>query len=260
MQDVVNHWEGGLRTTGGALRVDKSFWYLIHFVWENNSWRCSTCDEEPGELYVRGVSGNQEHLLRLEPSVARETLGVFLVMDGYNEAQIKNLRDKGKLFASHIRTSSLSPDESWHAFKTTILKTMEYPMEAINLTKKEWNYIMAPVLQATLPKSGIVRTFPHTVLYASQKFSGLGIIHPFYHQHLKHIHTCLEQTTTQSITNNLIHTNTKQLRLELGFNTNGNWFTSNTKSYLTPSWIRNLFTFCDSHSIQLLDNCATLSL
>ena len=181
-------------------------------------------------------------------------------MDGNNEAQIKNLRDKGKLFANHIRTSSLSHDESWHAFKTTILKTLEYPMEAINLTKKEWNYIMAPVLQATLPKSGIVRTFPHTVLYASQKFSGLGIIHPFYHQHLKHIHTCLEQTTTQSITRNLIHTNTEQLRLELGFNTNGNWFTSNTKSYLTPSWIRDLFTFCDSHSIQLLDNCAALSL
>ena len=39
MQEVVDHWEGGLRTTGGALRVDKSFWYLIHFIWENNQWK-----------------------------------------------------------------------------------------------------------------------------------------------------------------------------------------------------------------------------
>ena len=39
-----------------------------------------------------------------------------------------------------------------------------------------------------------------------------------------------------------------------------NWFTSTTKTYLTPSWIRDLFTFCDSHNIQLLDNCAKLPL
>ena len=31
MQKFVEHWEGGLRATGGALRVDKSAWYLIDF-------------------------------------------------------------------------------------------------------------------------------------------------------------------------------------------------------------------------------------
>ena len=157
-------------------------------------------------------------------------------------------------------TSKILPIKRNKQYLHCVLKTMEYPMEAINLTKKEWNYIMAPILQATLPKSSIVRSFPHTILYASQQFAGLGILHPYYHQHIKHIHTCLEQTSTPSITNNLIHTNTQQLRLELGFNTNGNWFTSTTKAYLTPSWIRDLFTFCDSHNIQLLDNCANLPL
>ena len=119
---------------------------------------------------------------------------------------------------------------------------------------------MSPILQATLPKAGIVRTFPHSVLYASKTFSGLGILHPFYHQHIKHIHTCLEQYITKSITKNLLHTNTEQLRLELGFNSHGYWHTPSTKAYLTPSWTRDLFSFCDNHSIQLIDNCATLSL
>ena len=133
-------------------------------------------------------------------------------------------------------------------------------MEAINLTKQDWDYIMSPILQATLPKAGIVRTFPHSVLYASKKFSGLGILHPFYHQHIKHIHTCLEQCITKSITKNLLHTNTEQLCLELGFNSHGYWHTPATKAYLTPSWTRDLLSFCDDHSIQLIDNCATLSL
>ena len=211
MQEVVDHWEGGLRTTGGALRVDKSFWYLIHFIWENNEWKYATKDQQPGDLDVRGVSGNREHLSRLEPSEAKETLGVFLAMDGNNKKQIKHLRDKGTEFAEQIRSSSLNPDESWHAFKTTIQKTLEYPMEAINLTESEWDYIMQPILTATLPKSGIVRTYPRTLLYASRSFSGLGILHPYIHQQLKHIHTCMEQTITASITNNLIRSNTEQL-------------------------------------------------
>ena len=181
-------------------------------------------------------------------------------MDGNNSEQIRQLRKKGITFASQIRTSSLSHNESWHAFQTTILKTLEYPMEAINLSKQEWDYIMTPILQATLPKAGIVRTFPRSILYASKKFSGLGILHPYYHQQIKHLHTCLEQSVIKSITKNLIHTNTEQLRLELGFNTQGYWFTPNTKAYLTPSWTRNLFAFCDEYSIQLIDTCSTLSL
>ena len=121
-------------------------------------------------------------------------------MDGNNETQVNKMRKKDKLFADHIQTSNLNPSETWHAFKTTIMKTFEYPMEAINLTKVNWDYIMAPVLQVCLPKSGIVRTFPRTVLYTSPTHNGLGIRHPYYQQHIKQLHLCLEQTTSRNIT------------------------------------------------------------
>ena len=38
MQEVVGTWEGGLRASGGALVLDKSHWYLIHFTFTNNQW------------------------------------------------------------------------------------------------------------------------------------------------------------------------------------------------------------------------------
>ena len=187
MQEVVDHWEGGLCTTGGALRVDKSFWYLIHFIWRNNQWTYASKADTPGELSVCGVSGHREALERVEPCEARKTLGIWLAMDGNNSTQVTKMRKKGQLFADHIRTSNLNPSKSWHAFKTTIMKTFEYPMEALNLTKAEWNTILEPVLKVCLPKSGIVRTFPRSVLYASPSHNGLGIMHPYYHQHIKHI-------------------------------------------------------------------------
>ena len=126
-----------------SIFVDKSFWYLLHFIWQNNQWTYASKADTPGELSVRGISGHQEHRERLEPSEACETLGIWLTMDGNNINQIDKMQKKGKLFADHIQTSNLTPSETWHAFKTTIMKTFEYPMEAINLTKVNWDYIMA---------------------------------------------------------------------------------------------------------------------
>jgi hypothetical protein len=38
MQAAVDHWEGGLRASGGALVPSKSHWYLVDFKWKNGSW------------------------------------------------------------------------------------------------------------------------------------------------------------------------------------------------------------------------------
>jgi hypothetical protein len=39
MQSVMNLWEGGICTTGGALEPSKSHWYLIDFKWIAQSLR-----------------------------------------------------------------------------------------------------------------------------------------------------------------------------------------------------------------------------
>jgi hypothetical protein len=38
IQSAMDTWEGGLRATGGALEPEKSFWYLIRFLWKNGQW------------------------------------------------------------------------------------------------------------------------------------------------------------------------------------------------------------------------------
>ena len=38
MQQAIDHWEGVLRATGGALVPEKSYWYLINFVWTGDRW------------------------------------------------------------------------------------------------------------------------------------------------------------------------------------------------------------------------------
>ena len=57
MQDVVDHWEGGLRPTGGALVPEKSYWYLIDFIWKTDHWKYATIADVPGDIFIRTVNG-----------------------------------------------------------------------------------------------------------------------------------------------------------------------------------------------------------
>jgi len=52
MQLVIDHWEGGLQATGGAIVSRKSYWYLIEWIWERGKWRYATQADIPGNLTV----------------------------------------------------------------------------------------------------------------------------------------------------------------------------------------------------------------
>ena len=52
-QTVINHWEGGLRATGGAIIPKKSYWYLIDWIWNRGKWRYATKEDIPGDLTIQ---------------------------------------------------------------------------------------------------------------------------------------------------------------------------------------------------------------
>lgn len=103
MQSVVDHWEGGPRTTGGALVPSKSYWNLINFIWTGKDWKYASTADVPGELTIRSVDGTgRENLKRYEVDHAEETLGVYLAMDGNNQKQCEILRGKAEEYASCV--------------------------------------------------------------------------------------------------------------------------------------------------------------
>lgn len=92
MQEVVDHWEGGLRATGGAIVPSKSYWYLLDYEWTGHKWKYRKKADMPGKIDICSIDGqSQVPLQRFEPDHAKETLGVFLAMNGNNKEEIKKL-------------------------------------------------------------------------------------------------------------------------------------------------------------------------
>ena len=138
MQQAVDTWEGGLRASGGALVPTKSYWFLIHFVFERNRWRYARLDETPGNITIRGIPGTARvELERLDVHEAQETLGVFIAMNGNQESQTQELWEKATAWAEKVRSGRFSPAEAWFSIQFCIMKSLEYHLMATSLSKTQ---------------------------------------------------------------------------------------------------------------------------
>ena len=72
------------------------------------------------------------------------------------------------------------------------------------MDKAQWDYIMAPILAATLPRMGYVQSFVRDIVYSPEELCGLGIFHPWHNQHLSQLKVVLQETALPSITGDLI--------------------------------------------------------
>ncbi len=253
MQSVVDTWEGGLRASGGALVPSKSYWYLIHFQFKNNKWRYASIEDTPGNLTIRDVSGlTRVQLDRLEVNVARETLGVFIAMDGTQTMQTEALIAITHRWADRVRSGRLTHIEAWFSLMWCIMKTLEYPLMATSLSQKQCDEIMKPILDAGLAALGISRTMNSDVVYGPRRYQGVGIPDLWLLQGILKLWITVAHGDTATVTGS-------SLRAVLALHTNelgllGSFLLHDYDKYshlATNTWLKNLWHFCHQSNIQL---------
>jgi hypothetical protein len=214
MQNVLDHWEGGIRATGGALVPEKSYYYVIDSVWEKEAWRYATIEECPGELSIRDVDGdNRVTIARLDIHESREALGVWNSPDGKNTTEFLKLKQKSKQWAENIRIGHLRRDDAWEAMNTTILRSLDYPLMATTLSEEECRKIISPVLLVALPRSKVQRRMPRQLVHGPLSRQGLAVSSLFTNQLIQHLQACLRHGGRNTITGQLLQSSGENLIL-----------------------------------------------
>ena len=129
---------------------------------------------------------------------------------------LKNLQKKIQQWSEHIAAGRLSKSEMWMAVQSTILRTLAYPLPALNLSKKEWDGILSPLLATVLPRLGICRHFPRAMVFAPVKVFGLGFQHLYTIQEITRMKDLVYHTATNMITGRLYRASLELLHIELG--------------------------------------------
>jgi len=220
MQGGIDCWDGGIKVTGGAIVPYKSHWYLLDFIWENGQWRLALkADNDAFALYVNDCDGARQMLERLDPHEAKETLGVWLAPSGNATDQVKQMRKLTEEWADHLRTGKLKRHEAWLALTTTIWKTLEYPLNALTLSKEECDYIMAPAIKSGLNGAGICRHLPKALRHGPTSHQGLELPHIYTLQGIARLTDLLNHNHLKTITGFLHRANLEQLIVGAGLGT-----------------------------------------
>jgi hypothetical protein len=255
IQESLIAWEGGIRATGGAIEPKKSHWYLVDFDWSNGEPRYRSVRETNGKLQVRDPTGKVQTLAQLEPWHAERTLGVRLAPDGNMTAQFQWMLDTSKAWAEKIRAGHLPRHLTWLAWRTTIQKTLEYPLATTTLSKSQCDKLTSVIAQVALPRIGVIRSFPRALLHAPPKFAGLNIPNLYVEQGVSHILRLIRYSRSKNHSTGLLLRQTcEALKLELG--TNGPLLSNSWSLAVlaTDGWIKSTWQFASEFNIKICDD------
>ena len=255
MQNGINRWEGGLKATGGAIVPNKSWVYPIDFKFDRNGkWQYKKVDEIDFHFTVKDHNNDIHPLRQFEANIGKETLGVILAPDGNNKEAIKELRSKSEIWKEQIQSGHIDNKAAWQAISTTIMKSIQYPLPALTLTRKECAHIIAPILEIGLPKASICRNFPRAVLFGPKKEGGMGLWDPYNFQGLERISYLQEHLAADTMTGELIRTSIEAAKIEVGIGRDLFSLDYNTyETLLTPCWIKDVWKYAQLNNIMIHD-------
>ena len=257
IQKALSLWSECVRSTGGAINPEKSFWWMIDFNWHasSGSWRFRSNEDLTGSLWIRDLANRPAILTRLRPDQTEKTLGVMMSPKFNEKDQREALTKKASDWASTVKNGSLLPYDVFPLIRTTIMKSLEYPMALTHLSKVQWEKIMSPILRIALPKARVCRNFPREVVYGPIKYQGLGIPHPSGLQLTHHLDMLLRHPVNHTSTSRFLDACYQSHQLETG--TSYGLLQqdySNTAILTSETWLKRVWKELDPLSIHVETN------
>jgi hypothetical protein len=186
---------------------------------------------------------------------ARKTLGVKTTPTGDKTAQFEHMLEASHKWAAQIKASNMRQMDAWLALRSTIWKTLEYPLTCTTLTEKQYEQIMRPAMSAGLAKSHICRSFPTSLLHAGSEAVGAGLPHLFTVQCIARLSTVVSHSPGGSITSLLLRAVMEAALQEAGCGPSP-WHpeVKVVLQAITKTWISSVMTFMEDNSIDLHHN------
>jgi hypothetical protein len=253
-QKALDTWNGGLVATGGALSLDKTHWWLISFAWNHakQRWQYSN---PPGTLFLRSDNGS-DPIPRLPASEAKESLGVWIAMDGNQERMIEALTAKIDKWAFKIAGRQLTKYEAWVSLTSGISKSLTYPLVATRLRYKDCTRITKSLRTVATPALGLSKNFPHAVLHAPRRYMGYGMLDLWFEQGFVQMDSALHHSRLLAdSTGAMLRSGMEGIRVELGLP--GSPFSYNYFKWsdcTTPVYLHTLWEVCSSRDWILKDH------
>ena len=155
-QREVTQWSLLLNATGGALKPEKCFWYLLDYTCNKGEW--SYAVHSDFELSVTNPDGSKSSIKQEEIQTSKKTLGIYDSPAGGNQGHLEYIHGKLTKWINRMCNGHLPSHMAWIAYKLQLwpglgcgLGTMTNNLEATETIFDKADYETMPIL-------GVART------------------------------------------------------------------------------------------------------
>ena len=180
MQESMTNWGKLLIATGGSLKPEKCFSYVISFEWDRQGrWRYQSNEQyEESDLYVPLQDGSSIPIDNLPVTECRETLGMFSSPSGNNKGSIKKMQDKAQEWIDTAKNRKITRRSVWFMGEVQFWPGVKYGLCANTASYSELSNCLQKQYYQMLPLGGVIRTCYTPLRQLDRGFYGVGCPHP----------------------------------------------------------------------------------
>jgi hypothetical protein len=115
----LEQWSCLLNSTGGALKPDKCFWYLLDYVCNDGKWTCA--EMVPQEMLITNPDGTKSPIKQEKVMESGKTLGIHDSPSSGNATHLSSIKEKVSVWVNRMTNGHLSNHTASYCIETATM-------------------------------------------------------------------------------------------------------------------------------------------
>jgi hypothetical protein len=220
LETLAQQWEWLLFSTGGAMNLQKCFWFLVTWHWENGRAVLATSKPVPATISLTAGDklDDSVEIRRIEPTESYRTLGVHISPRGSNKGAITKLEEIILDYAQALTGSHMSKEETLTSYVQHLLPKLWFQLPALSLSAPECNKLMSTIWKSTLPRLHFNRNMARSIVHGPLILGGMALPHLATVQGIDKLHLLLGHIRLGDNTSALIRIDMSYVQMICGSN------------------------------------------
>jgi hypothetical protein len=216
---VAQCWERLLFSTGGAISLTKSFWFLFHWKWKNGKALRTDSPTHHCLMLTEGLGTTKVTVPRKKITDTYRTLGVYLSPSGDTKGCEAILLTKALDYSVKLAHSPLSREGALLSYKLYLIPCLSYPLPALTISEDFCATLQSSTLMAVLPKLYLNRHIARAIVFGPIQYGGLFLPHIYSLQGIGQLSLLVGHLRSHDKTSRLIKISLSHVQLQCSLST-----------------------------------------
>jgi hypothetical protein len=213
-QQEVSQWSLLLNATGGTLKPEKCFWYLLDYTCDDGEWGYKAHSDF--ELYVNNPDKSRSGIKQEEIQSSKKTLGIYDSPARGNQGHLDYIHGKLTKWINRMTNGHLPSHMAWIAYKLQLWPGLRYGLGTMTNGLAATEAIFNKADYKIMPILGIARMVKRELWKLHTTFGGFGLFHLPTEQLICRINMLLQHYHTSTALSKKLDASFRYLQLQLG--------------------------------------------